>query len=146
MDDLNLIGQNLEVSTHEELLRQARNREDITDTQGVVAVSPTEYVEFGKEFFIEEVRQLSFLWDSSNPSYKNRTVKANAWKKLSDIFNRDGKRELKSHLYFALPFHKATPRNGHKQTLLAAILLLYMIITSCILARNLYFTQVFHTD
>jgi len=146
MDDLNLIGQNLEVSTLEELLRQARNREDSTETHDVLEVSPREHVEFDKEFFIEKVRQLSCLWDTSNPSYKDRTVKANAWKTLSEIFNRDGKRELKSHLYFALPFHKATPPTGHKQTLLAAMLLLCTIITSCILARNLYFTQVLHTD
>lgn len=108
MDDLNLIGQNLEISTFEELLRQARNREDSTETQDVLAVSPVvEHVECDKEFFIEEVRQLSCLWDTSNPSYKDRTVKANAWKKLSEIFDRDGKGELKSH--FALLFH-ATPK------------------------------------
>ena len=124
MDDLNLIGQNLEISTLEELLRQARNREDSTETQDVLAVSPvTEHVEFDKEFFIEEVMQLSCLWDTSNPSYKDITVKANAWQKLSEIFDRDGKRELKSHLNFALPFYKATPPTGHEQTIFAAMLL-----------------------
>lgn len=62
MDDLNLIGQNLEISTLEELLGQARNREDSTETHDVLAVSPVEeHVEFDKEFFIEEVRQLSCL-------------------------------------------------------------------------------------
>ena len=39
-------------------------------------------------------------------------------------FDRDGKRELKSHLYFALPFYKATPLTGHEQTIFAAMLLL----------------------
>lgn len=108
MEDLNLIGQNLEISTLEELLRQARNREDSTETQDVLAVSPVEeHVEFDKEFFIEEVRQLRCLWDTSNPSYKDRTVKANAWKKLSQIFDRDGKGELKSH--FVLPCHATKP-------------------------------------
>ena len=57
MDDLNLIGQNLEISTLKELLRQARNPEDSnTETQDVLAVSPVaEHVEFDKEFFTEEV-------------------------------------------------------------------------------------------
>ena len=75
MDDINLIGQNLEISTLEELLRQARNREASPEMQHVLAVSPfTEHVEFDKEFFIEKVRQLSCLWDTSNSSYKDRTV------------------------------------------------------------------------
>ena len=69
MDDLNLIGQNLEISTLEELLPQARNREDSTKLQDVLAVSPV----------TEHVR--SCLWDTNNPSYNDRTVKANEWKK-----------------------------------------------------------------
>ena len=51
MDDINLIRQNLEISTLEELLRQARNREASPEMQHVLAVSPfTEHVELDRVF------------------------------------------------------------------------------------------------
>ena len=47
--------------------------------------------EFDRELFIEEVRSLPCLWNTSLVGYKDRAIKINAWKKLSSIFNRDGK-------------------------------------------------------
>ena len=44
-----------------------------------------------KEAFIEALRHYHCLWDTSNPSYKNRAMKTNCWKELSTLFNRDGK-------------------------------------------------------
>ena len=47
--------------------------------------------EFDRELFIEEVRSLPCLWNTSLVGYTDRAIKINAWKKLSSIFNRDGK-------------------------------------------------------
>ncbi|CAB4040215.1 Hypothetical predicted protein [Paramuricea clavata] len=55
----------------------------------MVEATESTSTEFDKEFFIEEVRQLSCLWDTNSSLYKDRTVKSNAWKKLSEIFDRD---------------------------------------------------------
>ncbi|CAB3989361.1 Hypothetical predicted protein [Paramuricea clavata] len=94
MEDGNLIA-NLSadnISAIEELMRQARRGSESEKTQqNTVEETESTSVEFDKEFFIEEVRQLSCLWDTSSSLYKDRTVKANAWKKLSEIFDRDGK-------------------------------------------------------
>ena len=46
---------------------------------------------FDKEAFIEALRHYHCLWDTSSPSYKNRTIKSNCWKELSTLFNREGK-------------------------------------------------------
>ena len=47
-------------------------------------------LEFDKETFIEALRQFPSLWDINLASYKDRTVKANAWKCLSTTFRKDG--------------------------------------------------------
>ena len=46
--------------------------------------------EFHTEIFIESVRELPCLWNTSLTSYKDRAIKLNAWKQLSSLFNRDG--------------------------------------------------------
>ena len=58
--------------------------------------SPTENIDeapsaFGKEVFIEAVRQYKCLWDTNDRNYKNRSMKINAWNDLSSLFNKDGK-------------------------------------------------------
>ena len=70
-------------------MRQARSKDEGSNKQPG-DIHEVETV-FDKELFIEELRQLGCLWNTSLPSYKDRTVKANAWKKLSQIFDRDGK-------------------------------------------------------
>ena len=89
MEEVGLLGENLDILTLEELLRQARSRDEGRNEQPE-DIPPVETV-FDKELFIEELRQLGCLWNTSLPSYKDRTVKANAWKNLSQIFDRDGK-------------------------------------------------------
>ena len=93
MEEVGLLGENLDISTLEELLRQARSRNEGSNEQpeDIHEVIPQVETVFDKELFIEEIRQLGCLWNTSLPSYKDRTVKANAWKKLSQIFDRDGK-------------------------------------------------------
>ena len=46
-------------------------------------------IEFDTESFIENVRELPCLWNTSLASYKDRNNKLNAWKQLSSLFNRD---------------------------------------------------------
>ena len=53
-----------------------------TSNEGLVNV-------FDPEIFIEELRQLPCLWNTSLSSYKDRNVKTNAWKKLEALFNKD---------------------------------------------------------
>ena len=93
MEEVGLLGENLDIPTLEELLRQARSRGEGSNEQpeDIHEVIPQVEPVFDKELFIEELRQLGCLWNTSLPSYKDRTVKANAWKKLSQIFDRDGK-------------------------------------------------------
>ena len=50
--------------------------------------------EFNTEVFIESVRELPCLWNTSLVSYRDRNIKANAWKQLSSLFNRDGEYQL----------------------------------------------------
>ena len=85
MEEVGLLGENLDISTLEELLRQARSRGEGSNEQ------PEDIHEVIPQVETEELRQLGCLWNTSLPSYKDRTVKANAWKKLSQIFDRDGK-------------------------------------------------------
>ncbi|XP_028418615.1 uncharacterized protein LOC114544599 [Dendronephthya gigantea] len=92
MDDTSsLLLEKIDVQCLEELnLRQAKSRNDSGETGDSAEESPeTENNEFDKEFFLEEVRTLSCLWNTSLSTYKDRTAKANAWKKLSEILNRD---------------------------------------------------------
>ena len=93
MEDVGLLGENLDISTLEELLRQARSRGEGSNEQpeDIHEVIPQVEPVFDKELFIEEIGQLGCLWNTSLPSYKDRTVKANAWKKLSQTFDCDGK-------------------------------------------------------
>ena len=46
--------------------------------------------DFDKELFIQEIRNHRCLWDTNNPSYKDRNMKANAWTHLSIVFHVDG--------------------------------------------------------
>ncbi|XP_028418946.1 uncharacterized protein LOC114544533 [Dendronephthya gigantea] len=46
-------------------------------------------IDFEVELFIEEIRKLGCLWNTSLSSYKDRNAKQNAWKILSNIFNKD---------------------------------------------------------
>ena len=47
--------------------------------------------DFDVELFIEEVRKLGCLWNTSLSTYKDRNAKQNAWMIISKIFNKDGK-------------------------------------------------------
>ena len=47
--------------------------------------------DFDVEQFIEEIRKLGCLWNTSLTSYKDRNAKQNAWQIISKIFNKDGK-------------------------------------------------------
>ena len=46
--------------------------------------------EFDIEIFIEEIKNLPCLWNTSTASYKDRNCKLSAWEKLSKIFGKDG--------------------------------------------------------
>ena len=50
-----------------------------------ITMAPDEdnIVEFEPGIFIEEIRQLPCLWNTSLAVYKGRNVKANAWNRLS---------------------------------------------------------------
>ena len=45
---------------------------------------------FDKEAFLEALRAYRCLWDTNNASYKNRTMKINAWRSLSTLFKVEG--------------------------------------------------------
>lgn len=47
--------------------------------------------EFDKEMFLQALRDFKCLWDTSDANYKNRTMKLNGWKSLSQMFNQEGK-------------------------------------------------------
>lgn len=51
----------------------------------------TEQREFDIEEFIEELKNLPSLWNTSLISYKDRTVKSNGWNQLAKFFKKDGK-------------------------------------------------------
>ena len=46
-------------------------------------------VEFDIDNFLEAVRELPSLWDVNHPTYKDRLVKLNAWKKLALKFCKE---------------------------------------------------------
>ena len=46
------------------------------------------------EIFIESVKELPRLWNTSLISYKDRTIEVYAWKQLSSLFNKDGEYQL----------------------------------------------------
>ena len=54
--------------------------------------------DFEVELFIEEIRKLGCLWNTSLSSYKDRNAKQNAWQILSNIFNKDGKNSIMNSL------------------------------------------------
>ena len=68
-----------------------------TETSAFRAVpnkaSPEEMpsTDFEKELFLEEIRKYRCLWDTNSEGYKSRPIKQNAWSKLSQLFNKDGK-------------------------------------------------------
>ena len=70
MEDVGLLGENLDISTLEELLRQARSRGEGSNEQpeDIYEVIPQVEPVFDKELFIEELRQLGCLWNTSPPS------------------------------------------------------------------------------
>jgi len=45
---------------------------------------------FDHEEFIDRLKELPCLWNTSISSYKDRIVKLNAWRKLVELFGRDG--------------------------------------------------------
>ena len=45
---------------------------------------------FDHEEFIDQLKELPCLWNTSISSYKDRIVKLNAWRKLAKLFDRDG--------------------------------------------------------
>ena len=47
--------------------------------------------DFVKESFIEAVRKFWCLWDTNDSTYTDRNIKANAWKHLAAVFQRDGR-------------------------------------------------------
>ena len=47
--------------------------------------------ELDKELFLQALRDYTCLWDTSDTNYKNRTMKLNAWKSLSQMFRQEGK-------------------------------------------------------
>ena len=71
----------------------AINDESLTqdDRSGKFCWSEAEEEQFDPERFIEEVRKLQSLWNIFLSSYKDHTVKENAWDKLANIFRKDGK-------------------------------------------------------
>ena len=47
--------------------------------------------DFDKEAFSEAVRRFRCLWDTNDRTYKDRNIKANAWRHLALVFQREGK-------------------------------------------------------
>ena len=50
--------------------------------------------EYDIEIFIEDLKDLSCLWNTSTVSYKDRNCKVNAWRKVAQMFNKDSKLQL----------------------------------------------------
>ena len=69
-------------NTHEEYYNG-----DQTVLENVVQESK----KFDKEMFLQALGDFKCLWDTSDANYKNRTMKLNAWKSLSQMFNQEGK-------------------------------------------------------
>ena len=71
----------------------------VSDTEEVQSIQSCSVLtssprEFDTEVFIESVREFPCLWNTSLVSYRERNIKANAWKQLSSLFNRDGEYQL----------------------------------------------------
>ena len=65
---------------------------DLSTTSSTpMTAAPPETAVFDNEIFFMEVRKCRCLWDAKSESYKNRTKKQNAWAKIADVFDRDGK-------------------------------------------------------
>ena len=67
-------------STHEEYFNEDQTENVAQETK-----------EFDKEMFLQALRDFKCLWDTSDANYKNTTMKLNAWKSLSLMFNQEGK-------------------------------------------------------
>ena len=69
---------------------------DLSEPSEVVTVFP-ELPEspvaqtFETEIFIEGFKAFPCLWNTSIASYKDRNCKINAWEKLSQMFDKNGK-------------------------------------------------------
>ena len=66
-------------------------RQDITLYYGAGENDAESSEDFDKEAFIEAVRKFRCLWDVNDKTFKDRNMKANAWKQLAGIFKRDGR-------------------------------------------------------
>ena len=40
-----------------------------------------------------QIRKYHCLWDTNSSTYKDRNVRSNAWKEISDVFNKEGKQK-----------------------------------------------------
>lgn len=90
-------GMNFSYNINEETTEiRCEINEDVTeealDLENVENTAPVDnsVVEFDVEIFIEEIRQLPCLWNTSLAAYKDRNIKANAWKRLSVMFGKEG--------------------------------------------------------
>ena len=88
---------NVNVDLLEALLNASQNEVAITNEEVVGEVVENEEnesdhcmpVEFDIDNFLEAVRELPSLWDVNHPTYKDRLVKLNAWKKLALKFCKE---------------------------------------------------------
>ena len=60
-------------------------------SSSTTASSPPETTVFNKEKFLTEVQKYRCLWDTKSESYKNRIIKQNAWTKIVEAFDKEGK-------------------------------------------------------
>ncbi|XP_047146243.1 uncharacterized protein LOC124819091 [Hydra vulgaris] len=88
---------NVSVDLLEALINASQNQVAITNEEVINEIDENEEnendnfisTEFNIDHFIEAVRELPSLWDVNHPTYKDRLVKVNAWKKLALIFCKE---------------------------------------------------------
>ena len=84
--DINEETTEIQCEINEDFAEEAFDLENVENTAPV----DNSFVEFDVEIFIEEIRQLPCLWNTSLAAYKDRNIKANAWKRLSVMFGKEG--------------------------------------------------------
>ena len=103
INDFNMATSNEETTEVELIITELPHSSEVA-SQSQKSNFSVEGNTFDKEMFLQALREYKCLWDTSDPNYKNRNMKVNAWNALSSLFNQEGMSFF--HFYsFPLPIY-----------------------------------------
>ncbi|XP_046841156.1 uncharacterized protein LOC124435262 [Xenia sp. Carnegie-2017] len=117
INDFNMATSNEETTEVELIITELPHSSEV-DSQSQKSNFSVEGNTFDKEMFLQALREYKCLWDTSDPNYKNRNMKVNAWNALSSLFNQEVAflqkiyKNLKDSLKKCLDKRRAMTRSG----------------------------------